>query len=295
MHAAALSCLLFGVLASGAAAATGGTSAGATGTSGTTGTSPTAAANPTTSANWAGYAVSAANGTVRRFTHVLGTWVQPAVTCTAGSRRYSSFWVGLGGLSRSSSKLEQTGTEADCDRNGVAHYSAWYELVPAGPVTFRIVIAPGDTITASASVAGNQVTLRLDDLTQGTSAVRRLRFARPDTSSAEWIAEAPSTCGRTCRALPLGDFGTVTFTGASATTRNGYTGTIADAHWAEQPITLSERAAGAGPDPVNGFLDLVTAVPTELDAAGGSFAVSWAEGAAPASSAPAGGRLFPTA
>ena len=57
----------------------------------------------------------------------------------------------------------------------------------------------------------------------------------PDTSSAEWIAEAPSQCDSTssCTPLPLADFGTVQFTGASATA-NGHTGSIDDSNWSSQ-------------------------------------------------------------
>ena len=60
------------------------------------------------------------------------------MTCTAGIPAYSAFWVGLGGYASTARKhLEQVGTEADCDSNGVAHYSAWYELVPQASVTVR--------------------------------------------------------------------------------------------------------------------------------------------------------------
>ena len=40
-------------------------------------------------------------------------------------------------------------------------------------------------------------------------------MSNPDTSSAEWIAEAPSQCdgSGSCQPLPLADFGTVQFTG----------------------------------------------------------------------------------
>src|SRR5690348_707254 len=59
-----------------------------------------------TSSNWAGYAVT--GGT---YTTVTSNWVQPAVTCS--STAYSSFWVGIDG--DTSSTVEQTGTEADCN------------------------------------------------------------------------------------------------------------------------------------------------------------------------------------
>lgn len=46
-------------------------------------------------------------------------------------------------------------------------------------------------------------------------------MSNPDTSTAEWIAEAPSTStsSATDQVVPLADFGTVTFTKAGATRR----------------------------------------------------------------------------
>ena len=166
----------------------------------------------------------------RRFKHVSGSWIAPAVTCTPGSTTYSAFWVGIGGLSQHATGLEQTGTEADCDSNGVAHYSAWYELVPAGPVTLNLAVAAGDSISAGVTVDGTKVTIHLLDNTSGASVVKHLRLAHPDTTSAEWIAEAPSTCDESgsCTALPLTDFGTVAFSKARARTAHGIAGTISE-------------------------------------------------------------------
>src|SRR4051794_3351484 len=54
-----------------------------------------AATGQKTSANWAGYSVSRPNV---RFHSVTGTWVQPAASCRPGGRKYSAYWVGLGGV-----------------------------------------------------------------------------------------------------------------------------------------------------------------------------------------------------
>lgn len=295
----------FAASAAAAAAATGPTgttgstgatgSTGSTGTTGSTGSTGVAAANPSISSNWAGYAVSGSRGVVRRFDRVTGSWTAPAATCTAGSSTYSAFWVGLGGLSQSATALEQTGTEADCDANGVAHYSAWYELVPRGPVTVKLTVNPGDRISASVSVKGAHVTLKLTDDTTGQSAGERLRFTHPDLSSAEWIAEAPSTCDSSgaCAALPLTDFGTVSFDSAAVATVHGITGAITNSHWSTQAVALNEtlRANGAG-GRFFGPLSRVTAVPTVLSGAGSSFAVNWAQDQLSAPEGP-GGRVFP--
>jgi hypothetical protein len=293
---AAGACALVASTAAAAGAATGPTGAtGATGATGSTGSTGTAAANPSVSSNWAGYAISGPTSVVRHFNHVVGSWVAPAATCTASSATYSAFWVGLGGLSQSATALEQTGTEADCDANGVPHYSAWYELVPRGPVTVKLTITPGDEISAGVSVKGAYVTLKLTDDTSGATFSKRVHFAHADTSSAEWIAEAPSSCGAggSCTALPLTDFGTVAFSGAAVRTVHGLAGSITNRHWTALPVALDEasRSGGAG-ERVFGPRSLVTAVPTVLANDGSSFAVSWAQNTLTQPASP-GGRVFP--
>jgi Peptidase A4 family len=274
-----------------AAAAAAAAAAGADGAV-PSGSSAIPAANPSLSSNWAGYAVSGAHR-VRHFRRVTGTWVQPAVTCTPGKRAYSAFWVGLGGLATNSQGLEQTGTEADCDARGGAHYSAWYELVPAGSVTLRLRITPGDTIKAIVSVTRRRVTMVLRDLTTGSSvkAVRRARHL--DTTSAEWIAEAPLTCNRSgnrCSSLPLGDFTSVTFRGASARLRHGHHGAIASRLWSVTAIALSEPAGRPKGHRRFATRRRVTATPTTLGPRGSSFAVFWALRQRPGPPGPA--RLF---
>jgi len=112
------------------------------------------------SSNWAGYAVS---GTTYR--SVSGTWTQPAASCASArsSQTASAFWVGLGGDSDATNALEQTGTEADCAANGLATYSAWYELVPAASAKAPLKISAGDRISASVQVAGTSVDRRKAD------------------------------------------------------------------------------------------------------------------------------------
>src|SRR5207244_4088553 len=113
--------------------------------------------------NWSGYAVAdqttVVNGTSDPaqtapipYTSVTATWRQPGVKCRAGSASYSAFWVGLGGFSTDSQALEQTGTGADCTAEGRPTYYAWYELVPAAPITIPLRVLPGDLVTASVNV-----------------------------------------------------------------------------------------------------------------------------------------------
>ena len=78
-------------------------------------------------------------------------------------------------------------------------------------------------------------------------------------SSAEWIAEAPSACTkRGCHELALTDFGTVSFSGASA---NG--GPIDDSAWSFDPLTM---VTGNG---------AVKAAPSSLDSTGSTFSITW--------------------
>ena len=271
--------------ATGATAPTGATgTTGATGATGSTGPTPVVAPNASPSSNWAGYAVRSSGTVVRHFTRVAGSWTAPAVTCTPGSATYSAFWVGLGGYATASKHLEQVGTEADCDSHGVAHYSAWYELVPRASVTVALPVAPGDGIRAVVKATPGAIVFTLTDTTTGASLHRRIPFANADTTSAEWIAEAPSTCGTGgCRTLPLGDFGTVTFTGATVKTHAGLGGSIASTKWAAVPIALDEHSGSPQSDRFSfGSRSVTAAVPTVLADAGSSFGVSWEQPAPPA-------------
>ena len=236
------------------------------------------ASQPSVSSNWAGYAVSAANGQTESFSSVSGTWVTPTATCTPGSPTYSAFWVGIGGLSENSQALEQTGSEADCSAAGRPQYSAWYELVPAAPVTLRLSVAAGDTVGASVTIKGHDVTIRFTDHTQGTSVTKTLHASQIDLSSAEWIAEAPSQCDSAgnCVPLALTNFGTVDFSNLSATS-GGHTGGVADPAWAEQAISLQDDSGGFGRHRFAPAGSSTTATPSALSATGDAFSVVFSQ------------------
>jgi hypothetical protein len=234
-------------------------------------TAATASADVATQAavsqNWAGYV---AGGT--QFSSVSGSWVQPAAKCGSG-QTYSAFWVGLGGSGQSSS-LEQAGTQADCTADGATDYYAWYELVPAAPVKLDLAISAGDHVNGKVTVSGTTVTVSMADETTGQSATKTLQMDSPDTTSAEWIAEAPSACDGSggCQPLPLANFGTVRFTGASATA-NGHTGPISDPSWSAQPVELGSDGASdvryAPDQPTAG------ANPSSLSSDGSAFSVAY--------------------
>ena len=159
------------------------------------------------SSNWAGYAASGSNGT---FTSASASWTQPAGKCTGGST-YAAFWVGLDGYT--SSTVEQVGTEVDCSGR-TPHYYAWYEIYPGASVNFPRQVSPGDQFTGSVTAqGGGTFQLVLKDLTKGWTQTASATLNGAALSSAEVIAEAPSSGNRT---LPLTNFGTASFTAASA-------------------------------------------------------------------------------
>ena len=149
------------------------------------------------------------------FTDVAGSWVQPKQICSAGEVGAAAFWVGLGGSQDSSPALEQIGTEGDCNRSGKAAYSAGYEFVPAALVTINLKVRPGDRMTGAVLVSGGRVAVTLKNLSTHKRFSKTFSSVTPlDTTSAEWIGEAPSLCSTSsrCTVVPLPNFGTTSFT-----------------------------------------------------------------------------------
>ena len=154
--------------------------------------------------NWSGYAET---GT---FTSVSGGWTVPTATAGAvsGSRFrffrhstnawYSAAWLGIDGFNDSS--LIQTGTEHDY-YNGSAHYSAWWEILPAAETVIPKPVTAGDVMTATITetatvVNGKHIwTITLADTTQKWSFTTSQAYSGAG-SSAEWIVEAPSVNGQ---------------------------------------------------------------------------------------------------
>jgi hypothetical protein len=245
-------------------------------------TAPAAFAQAGVSTNWAGYVAVPAAGAGAHFSGVSGSWTQPGATCSAGHEADSAVWVGLGGYSEHSQALEQIGTDADCTRAGAAAYRSWYELLPAGPVNLKMRIRPGDRLVASVTITGQDVTLRIADLTTGRHFQTTKRRALIDASSAEWIVEAPSACvgNGACEILPLADFGQVAF--SSATARIGeHAGPIGDPDWPAGALELQQRTfsgfhgrAGVRAAPTR---TVTLATPSASSAPAGAFSVTWAQ------------------
>jgi Peptidase A4 family len=209
------------------------------------------------STNWSGYATYQTGAT---FTDVQGTWVQPTATCPSRKAQYSSFWVGIDGYN--SGTVEQIGTDADCARRNTPVYYAWYEMFPNPPVNLSMTISPGNTISAEISVSGDSFTLTLTNVTTGATFTTTQTLSGASKSSAEWVAEAPSSCFIQCSVLPLANFGTVNFSG-SFTTGNGHTGSISDSAWSNDEIVMVTNSGK------------VKAQPSVLSLDGTAFSVTW--------------------
>lgn len=206
--------------------------------------------------NWSGYVATTAAG---QASAVSASWTVPTATCTGGGDTYSSDWVGIDGYPGTDGTVEQDGTDSDCV-NGTPNYYGWYEMFP-DPTTdlpSGHPVSAGDEMTASVSVAGAQWTLTVEDVTRAWSYTESITRSGLQEASVEWIAERPTVNGEYA---VLTDFGTVTFSGASATV-GGQSDTIA--------------SVGAVPlEMVSSDGSTVLATPSALGGSGNSFSDRW--------------------
>lgn len=210
------------------------------------------------SLDWAGYGVS---GTT--FTKVQGSWVQPKATCPSTATQLAAFWVGIDGLSSTDHTLEQIGTDSDCAGKKPDYY-AWFEMVPRSVVylTSGYPVTPGYTINAEVSGSGKNFVLQIEE-THGGSVIwhyttKQSATVLPKASSAEWVAEDPCT-GSSCTIGPLADFGSVSFTNATA---NGVA--ISSSAFNSTKLTMTTKGS-----------KVTKARPSALTAGGTAFKVTW--------------------
>ena len=203
-----------------------------------------------TSTNWSGYA-----GTTGTYSSVSASWTQPAGTCSRGDQ-YAAFWVGIDGYS--SNSVEQDGTLAEC-YHGTAYYYSWWEMYPANSVqTVGTSVRPGDSISASVVRTGTSYNLSLTDSTRPADSFTTTQTcSNCANSSAEWIAEAPSSSRGV---LPLANFGTWTESGA--TDKSGSTSGVIST-FPDDEITMVDSSG------------LVKAQPGRLNGSGNGFTVTW--------------------
>ena len=240
------------------------------------------------STNWSGYAVTGSTGSV---SSVSGSWIVPTLASNSGSA-LAAFWVGIDGYS--SNTVEQTGTliatSSAQTTYGVPAYSAWYEFYPAGMVIINNKVTPGDVIYANVTYTGTSTTrgifgwstffardppsrlsskfaVNITDITAGWTFTTTGTVTNAARSSAEWIAEAPSSSRGV---LPLANFGTMSFGNDST----GVTGTCY--------ATVSTVTAAIGSFSSYQEITMVTttgatkALPSGLSVPDGtSFSVTW--------------------
>jgi hypothetical protein len=167
----------------------------------------------------------------------------------------------------------------------VASYYAWWEIVPDPSVKIKLKVLPGDVVTGSVVVNGTEVLMQLKNRTRKTVFTKRVMFAEPDLTSAEWIAEAPSECTSSgfCRQVPLANFGSVTFTRIAALANieglGDQGGTITSTLWQATPIELvpqrSRRFFGDVVERPDSTTGSAGARPDGLSSDGRSFSVNW--------------------
>jgi hypothetical protein len=203
---------------------------------------------PGTSRNWSGYA---ARGGI--FTSVSASWTLPKLALD-GPFGADAAWVGIGGLR--TRDLIQGGTQQSVSGNGSVTYQAWIEMLPDASHPVPLTVLPGDTVTVSVDQqAGENWLFSFINRTSGQTLQRTVQYSS-SLSSAEWIQEAPFARQRV---LPISQFGSLTFTNASAV-RDGQSLTIADL--AARSISLIDSSGRS------------LAVPSPLGTDGASFTVS---------------------
>jgi hypothetical protein len=196
------------------------------------------------------------------FSEVEGRWVQPTVSCTKSAYQSSVFWVGIDGVG--SRSVEQVGTAADCVGYATKDYYAWFDMAPKFLVRIAMVVNPGDVMFGRVSVSGNTFTLSLINETTGGHYTRRQR-AVADRVSAEWIAEATSSCPfGACVVDALPDFGYVRFADCRAT-MDGTGSGLSAGGWDLSPTVMTNKFRHA----------ITKAEPSALAITGDAFTVAW--------------------
>jgi len=199
------------------------------------------------SSNWAGAVYdSYPSGS---FTSVTGTFVVPTPkTPSGGSGSYSaSAWVGIDGDTCDTAIL-QTGVDFTVD-GGSTSYDAWYEWYPDYAYDFSgISISAGNTIkvtvTASSTTSGTAV---IENVSTGQTVSKSITSSSAlCEENAEWIVEDYEENGSL---VPLANFGTVTFTSASASTTSGSVGpsgaTLIDIEQNNNVLTSASTSSGS--------------------------------------------------
>jgi len=163
------------------------------------------------SSNWAGAAIATSG-----VTEVTGTFTVPKPTIPSGGSSSTEYcgaaWVGIDGYS--DSDLIQTGV-LWCVEGSSYLYEAWYEYLPASLIEYSgITVTSGSVVTVTATKTGTNS--GTTTLTAGGKTVSHTFSGQSSPlpgTSAEWIVEDFLSDNSE---VPFANFGTVTFTGATA-------------------------------------------------------------------------------
>ncbi|KAI0467431.1 peptidase A4 family-domain-containing protein [Xylaria cf. heliscus] len=163
------------------------------------------------STNWGGSAIVTSG-----VTEVSGTFTVPKPSVPSGGSSNTDYcgaaWIGIDGYSNSA--LIQTGV-LWCVQGNSYEYEAWYEYLPAALIGYSgFSVTAGNSVTVTVtktSSSGGTTTISAN----GKSASHTFsgQSTKLQGASAEWIVE-DFTSGNSL--VPFANFGTVTFTGATA-------------------------------------------------------------------------------
>jgi hypothetical protein len=203
------------------------------------------------STNWSGYADTGSS-----FSKVSASWTEPSATCSSGSEQLAAFWVGIDGYS--SDSVEQDGTLIECYR-GRAYQYTWWEMYPTNDIqVVGETLAAGDAITSTVTRSGTSYTLTVTDSKHTADSFTETQTCSScANTSAEWIAEAPSSSSSV---YPLADF--KSWTASSASVTEGSTSGVIST-FTDDEITMVD---GSG---------RTKALPGSLNSSGNSFSVTW--------------------
>jgi len=203
------------------------------------------------STNWSGYADTGSG-----FSTVTGSWTEPTATCSGRTESLAAFWVGIDGYS--SDSVEQDGTLVECYR-GTGYYYTWWEMYPTNDIqVVGETLRPGDAISASVVRSGTSYTLKVTDSTHTANSFTTTQTCSScANSSAEWIAEAPSSSSGV---EPLSNFGSWTESGATVVAGSA-SGVISS--FTDDEITMIDSSG------------LTKALPGALNSSGNGFGVTW--------------------
>ncbi|KAJ6105015.1 hypothetical protein N7486_003704 [Penicillium sp. IBT 16267x] len=174
------------------------------------------------SSNWAG-AVLIGTG----YNAVTAEFTVPTPSVPSGGSNNvqycASAWVGIDGDTCSTAIL-QTGIDF-CVQGSTTSFDAWYEWYPDYAYDFNLAVAAGDvikiTVDATSKTAG---TATVDNVTTGKSVTHTFTGGVDGDLceyNAEWIVEDFEENGSL---VPFANFGTVTFSSASATSSGSSVG-----------------------------------------------------------------------